>query len=569
MCLLRPTTIIAAFLIIAFSAPPSLLSQPAPKPSLPKQPAPRQSRPRRSQRADALAVAINELLKLDPLPPGSPDSGSPDTSERDEKPPGDDAPIRELIKYWLDNRLAAVSGAQKPSERVRQRLLEAVEDRPWLAHALLDFFPATPDTSDRLYKLMNQEPDDEDGWKWKVHDWLSHNSNYFRDDLLAEIRSTDHGENQNAAALTSLSKLDWEAARPFIESYATGNGAILAPTALSLLYEHEMKFGDAAKVEDYRAGLKAMVANRQAPGTTRGLARAMLMATEWSGREEWFAALFADPSLSGLGEAKGNEPDDKKEAEDATAKLETLRRTLNEFHHPPQANLLSTVATEKGELIPIVSSLIGHSSRTVHNTAVQWLANVVERDGDPRLRREVARKLLPWLTDPGWVDEGDRASFIGGFADLELPESVAGLTWVLDFDESAENRAAAAGALAQFRDPGVNPALRRALEREEDEERRGQIVEALADCGGFSDGEMAAAIEAYAKVSPDEGGETDANYDQPEDEKKPLPLEVSIGRIFSENLRSQLTEELAVRLIERANALRPTNPNVRRTVFGC
>src|SRR6266542_3591051 len=553
MRLPRPTALIAAFLIISFSSPPSLFSQTAPKPSRPKQPAPRQSHPKRPQRAGALAAAINELLKLDPLLPKSPDSDSPDTSERKEKPPGDDAPIRELIKYWLENRYAAMSGAQKPSERVRQRLLEAVDDRPWLAHSLLELLPETPDTSDRLYRLINQEPDDEDGWKWKVHEWLSHNSGYFRDDLLAEIRSTDLGETQTAAALKSLSRLDWEAARPFIESYATGNGDILAPTALSLLYEHEMKFGDAAKAEGYRAGLKAMVANRQAPEITRGAAG---------------ATLFADPSLSGLREAKGNEPDGKEETKDAKAKLETtIIIAPPEFHRPPPANLLSTVAPKTGELIPVVSSLISHSSRTVHNAAVRWLANMMGRGVDLKLRREVARKLLPWLTDPGWVDEGDRASFIGGFADLELPESVAGLIWILDFDESADNRAAAAAALAQFPDPSANPALRRALDREEDEERRGDIVTALAECGGFSDDEMAAAIEAYVKVALAEEDELDANYDQSEDEKKPLPLEVSIGRIFSDNLRSQFTERLAVRLIERAKALRATQPKVARSRF--
>jgi hypothetical protein len=567
MRLLRPTVVIAAFLIIAFSAPPSLYSQTAPKPSPPKRPAPRQSHPKRPQRADALAPAINELLKLDPLLPRSPDSDSPDTSERKEKPPGDDAPIRELIKYWLENRYAATSEAQEPSERVRQRLLEAVEDRPWLAHSLIELLPETPDTSDRLYKLINQELDDEDGWKWRVHDWLSHNSGYFRDDLLAEVRSTDHGETQTAAALKSLSRLDWEAARPFIESYATGNGAILAPTALSLLYEHEMKFGDAAKVEDYRAGLKAMVANRQAPEISRGGALATLMATEWSGREEWFAALFADPSLSGQRETKENEPDGKEGTKDATAKLEIPLIIAPEFHRPPPANLLSMVAPETGELIPVVSSLIGHSSRTIHNAAVEWLANVMKGDGDPKQRREVARKLLPWLTDPSWVDEGDRASFIAGFADLELPESVAGLTWVLDFDESAGNRAAAAGALAQFRNPSVNPALRRALEREVDEERRGHIVEALADCGGFSDDEAAAAIEAYVKAASDEEDEMDVDHDQPEDGKKPPPLEVSIGRSFSENLSSQFTEGLAVKLIERAKALRATQPKVARSIL--
>jgi hypothetical protein len=249
MRLLRPTAVIVALLIIAITIPPSLLSQPAPKPSRSKQPAPPKRQPRRPQRADALAAAINELLKLDPLLRESPDSDSPDTSERKEKPPGDDAPIRELIEYWVENRFAAMSGAQKPSERVRRRLLEAVEDRPWLAHSLLE------------------------------------------------------------------------------------------------------------------------------------------------------------------------------------------------------------------------------------------------------------------------------------------------------------------------------PALRRALDREEDEERRMDIVTALAECGGFSDDEMAAAIEAYAKVSPDEEGELDANYDQPEDEKKPLPLEVSIGRIFSDDLRSQFTEGLVVRLIQRAKALRATKPKVARRLF--
>jgi HEAT repeats len=569
MRLLRPTAIIAAFLIIAFSAPPSLFSQTAQKPSQPKQPAPPKRQTRRPQRDDALAAAINELLKLGPLPRESPDSDSPDTSERNEKPPGDDAPMKELIEYWLKNRFAAMSGAQMPSERVRQRLLEAVEDRPWLAHSLLELLPETPDTSDRLYKLIDQEPDDEDGWKWKVHDWLSHNSVYFRDDLLAEVRSTDRGETQTAAALTSLSRLDWEAARPIIESYAKGNGPILAPTALSLLYEHELKFGDAAKAEGYRAGLKAMVANREAPAVTRGAAGATLMATEWSGREEWFAALFADPSLSGLRGEKGNEPDGKEETKDTAAKVETqIRNLIDDLHLTPPANLLSTIAPQTGELIPVVSSLIGHSSRTVHNAAVQWLANAMEKTGDLKLRLEVARKLLPWLTDPSWVDEGDRASFIGGFVGLELPESVAGLTWILDFDESAEIRAAAAGALAQFHNPSVNPALRRALEREEDEEWREHIVEALADCGGFSEDETAAAIEAYLKVAPDEEDEMDVDHDQPEDEKKPPPLEVSIGRIFCDNLRSQFTEGLAVRLIERAKALRATQPKVARRILG-
>src|SRR5262249_15765599 len=134
-------------------------------------------------------------------------------------------------------------------------------------------------------------------------------------------------------------------------------------------------------------------------------------------------------------------------------------------------------------------------------------------------------------------------------------------------DESPDNRAAAAGALAQLRDPAANPALRRALEREVNEERRADIVTALAECGGISDDEMAAAIEAYAKVSPVVETERDVDFDEPGDEKKPLPLKVSIGRILIESEIIQFSEGLAVRLIERAKALRATQPKVARKIM--
>jgi hypothetical protein len=128
---LRPPAVIAAFLIIAFLIPPSLLSQPAPKPSQPKQPAPRQGQTRRPRRSDALAPAVNELLELVPLAPKSPDEKDSEnanaSSEEETKPPADGAPIKELIAYWSRNYGA---NSAKLSDKVRQRLLEACEDRP-------------------------------------------------------------------------------------------------------------------------------------------------------------------------------------------------------------------------------------------------------------------------------------------------------------------------------------------------------------------------------------------------------------------------------------------------------
>src|SRR2546428_11311060 len=150
-----PPTILAAFLIIAVSIPQSLFSRPAPKPSQPKQIAPRQRRPERSQRGDARAKAIKELLKTKPLAPQSPDekASKENASEDESKPPADDAPIKELVNYWSEHD---GEKEQMPSDKVRHRLLEACEDRPELLNSLMDYLPENADTHDRLYKLLNE-----------------------------------------------------------------------------------------------------------------------------------------------------------------------------------------------------------------------------------------------------------------------------------------------------------------------------------------------------------------------------------------------------------------------------
>src|SRR5690348_3221449 len=74
MRFLRPSICLIVFLIITISIPQSLFSQsgarPSPKPSASQR---RQSiKPHgQAQRANALATVIGELLKLDPLKPGS------------------------------------------------------------------------------------------------------------------------------------------------------------------------------------------------------------------------------------------------------------------------------------------------------------------------------------------------------------------------------------------------------------------------------------------------------------------------------------------------------------------
>src|SRR5262245_44002987 len=191
MRFLRPAATITVFLIIAGSIPQSLFSQQPPKPSQPKQPITRNRQPRRQQRADALAPAINELLKLDPLTPESPDEkDSGISSEEETKPPADDAPIKDLIAYWTERNGDTVPNPPKPYDKVRQRLLEAVEDRPELVIRLISFLPDSTDTHDRLYKLLEEDSEDDNYnyWKKSLQEWLQHSSRYFRDDLIAAAR---------------------------------------------------------------------------------------------------------------------------------------------------------------------------------------------------------------------------------------------------------------------------------------------------------------------------------------------------------------------------------------------
>jgi hypothetical protein len=134
---------------------------------------PRPVKPRTQQpRADALTGVIDELLKLNPLPPGGRTeikSGEDTSSEQEEKPPADKAPLKELVDFWL--RHGSDSKLQ-PSDIVRERLLDAVEDRPKYADKMLSLLPDSPSAHERLYKLLQEAAEQEGaGWKERLHHW--------------------------------------------------------------------------------------------------------------------------------------------------------------------------------------------------------------------------------------------------------------------------------------------------------------------------------------------------------------------------------------------------------------
>ncbi|MGH9939815.1 MAG: HEAT repeat domain-containing protein, partial [Blastocatellia bacterium] len=433
-----------------------------------------------------------------------------------------------------------------------------------------------------MYKLLNEEADDENEWKSYVQTWLRRNSAYFRDELIKSARAADDNYD-SIEDLRALAKLDWGAAKPILETFASAGKPHVTPVTLSLLYKHAMENGDSAQAESYRAHLKAIVANRRAPHYARGEALSSLTSDEWSGQEEWFVSLFSDPTLSGGREESGGAAkseqapnvklDDAVESttvighDGITAARHRAARLSDKSLEALQNGILATALDAgAGKWLPVVGSLVGHNQREVHDAAVKCLVEFLAGQSGAE-GKEAARRLSPWLMDPNWARREDRLSFISNLADLKAPELIPGLVWVLEHDEAPDNRVAAAEALTQYRDPRAVPALRRALENDEYEENREKIVTALAECGGFSDDEMAAAIEAYARVVITEKGEQEIDRARYGGSDEPLPLKVSVGRILSESETIQATEGLAVRLLERAKALRAKQPAVARQIL--
>ena len=548
----QPSVILTAILIIALLPPPVFA----------------QASRAKSPRPDVSAAVIAELLRQRPLAPEEPESDEAvaptenAADDEDEKPPADDAPIRMLIDFWLRHAEPDSPAAPKPSDSVRQRLLEAGENRPWLLPGLLNLLPDTPDTHDRLYRLLTENSDEEE-WRQPVKEWLQLRSEYFRAELLASVRSADDDVMAlvQGQKLAALARLDWDAARPLIERYAASSMSLVAVMALGLQYKHACDAGETAQIENLRARLKAVVMSPQIELTSRTAAFEFLTDTEWSGQDEWALSLFSDPALSSP-QAKEND-----KGSQAAKKAES--QDEDDGSVDPRHRILSDlIAQQPDKWLPVVSRLIGHDNPTVHNTAVSCVAVFALSEGQKKsLRKEAVRALLPWLSDPAWAVATGREAFIASLAELKLPESVPGLIRVLDYDDQADTRAQAAAALISYRDPRAVPALRRALEREAGETARTSIITALAQGGGISDEEAAATIEAYARKAVSEKGEEEIGRAKNGESDQPLPLAVSIGRVLYESDTIQATEGMAFRLFERVKVLRASQPAVAQKIL--
>lgn len=564
MRLFQPTKALTFLFAMLLSIPQPLLAQ------MPEQTR-RPVQPKKPLQSDLIAAAINDLLKETPLSsPGEEDEKSTgdQSSDDEEKAPADDAPIEKLVAYWQQYGFSEFEeDTPKPSDKVRERFLELLENRPWMAPQLAGLVPKTSDAYDRLYKLLNEEPEDRDRSNWQhiIRLRLMFNSSYFREELTSQVRAAVKSNYADRSSLLALAKLDWEAARPFVEEMSKNPLSNNSAQALALTYEQASKANDSSLAESLRSQLKTIVANRLM-GMERQTALSSLMETEWAGRDEWYASLFADASLSGV-QVEEKIAADKAKIADKQAPAKSVQPIQPEGE--VDSNILWVpLMTGAVKLLPVVVGLVGNGNRTVHLSAVSTLTGfLANQSGKDDQRKQAARALLPWLVEPDWGGQFERWSYLEALSKINLPESVPGLIWILDNDERPENRAIAADALIQHKNPQAIPALRRALNRGGDEISRESIIVALAQLGGIPDVEAAAAIEAYSRFVMTEKGAMEISDVRDGNSETKLPLPVSMGAIYAESENLEISDGLATLLFNRAKALRKTQPDLARKII--
>ena len=490
----------------------------------------------RSQSSDV----IRQLLSM-PAPP--PRSSATDAEAREKRPPQfydknnvprDDAPTRDLVDYWGDWGSSSNSDMPMPSATTVRRLLEACAAEPAMLSKFLPLLPRTQASTEPVKRIYDEAHADEHldkGWHEAVRKWLLFNSKYFLGDLLAlasRAKDDESGYVHNEEALESLVRVDWPTAEPLLHRLAGGSQPRSAALAIALLYSNARDSKDAGAEEQYRVQLRGVAADRNSPGRARDTAIGALSRTEWTGRDEWYLTLFSDETL--LQPRDGNT---------MSSPLTTV------FNRNPD------------KWIPVMTGLVESKNRAIQQAAASCLVRYTTRYAHEDARRDAILPVLRWLSDPGWlpISGTERSRFIQKMADLEVPESIPGLIWIVENETST--RIWAASTLAHYKDPRAIPALKKALARENNEDHRRYILEGLLASGGLPQEEQLDALWSYAEKLLTPGGRKEVEEYRSYGDG-PLPLPVSIGKYLAR--KKEVPESLVTAVLDLAENRRKSNP---------
>jgi hypothetical protein len=503
--------------------------------------------PAQSVRTDSTEAVLKQLLAAPAPTPRTagtvgenttPEQHPPGFYDRKKMPP-DDAPLGDLVAYWS---MWANNGRRpEVSSTVVTRLLEGADDYPEMLPRLLGAFPRNEATTTRVKELYDRALVDQQMEREtleKIRFWLVYNSNYFTTELLtaaSKVRDNERGYIDQPEALVALARIDWSAAEPLVQSLVNGNQPRSATLALTLLYNHAIADKDLTEEQKLRDRLQIVAADRNAAGHSRNMAITTLAMSEWSGRDDWYLSLFHDDSL--LNSADGIYP----------------------------YSLGSLMLKEPDKWIPVMAKMMESNDRTVRNATASCLLLFQNNPERP----EALRALLPWLSNPDWIKDSfnQRVRFIQGLQYINLPESVPGLIWVVEHDnsEAGGERQFAAQTLARYKDPRAIPALKKALVLAKHEISRRLILEGLVACGGLLEAEQLEAIEEYAAKLAEPGGRESLLRGRSYNEE-PLPLPLSIGMFLSLPER-EAPEGLLRAVLARAAVLKKSNPAVAKALL--
>ncbi len=504
-----------------------------------------------------------ELGKLHPLDPEKKKSNK-EVSSEDATPPADSAPMQELLDYWRHQEYRRPKNKELPSEIVTQRLLDACINRPNLCSAYLKYFPKTENTFTALYQTMQERSVEERESFGELRRYLRIYSPYFREELLESAQGLD------TESLKILAERDWETALKVLEKKFKTNDPLELLSALGVVYEHVVKNGETAQVEECVAQFKEIVVGQENGSEFRGKALEILMQKEWKGQEEWFLSLFTDPVLNGL-ELTAKDTQNETPTSFRLGRPEELKKTSRQYGRNWLARATSKIVEG---FVPKIIKLIGNSNPVVHNSAVGFLAEYhnykfIRSRSDSQAQnpadysQEIVQVLTPWLANKDWAHAPGRENFVLMVATTKIAACLPGLIAIVsDESEDREVLAAALAAIRSIDDPVTVPILKNLAPKIKDEEFRQGMIETIFLANGYSDEELVSAFEAHTRyaITLDSQGENAAQRNIT------VPPNVSIGLAIDTNYY-QLTDGLQQRIFERIKALMPTEPIIAITML--
>ncbi|MEQ1920993.1 MAG: hypothetical protein ABL952_00660, partial [Pyrinomonadaceae bacterium] len=536
---------------------------------------------------------VELLLRLPAPAPPNPLVPTMSMYNREEKfyskssPPKDNAPIEDLLDYWLRQNNSAQDLRYMPeiSDQAKSRIMKEISKKPALLPSYLNILKdlKSADFVKEIYDregsggAINKEE------RRMIKEWLTYNSPHFSSDLARKTSNVgDNGETVTGQTeLLALARVDFDRAKPIIDRLL-GDSSLKPSKVLATWaqYRHALDTNSTSDIETYRDALKAFVEDKNAMPGMRDIAMdALVTEKEWSGRDEWYFSLLGDETLSKL--------------------------VVNGQTNTGLTTLILNSPEDK--YVEKMIELAGSSNPTVRGNAVRNLVAQLNSGNTA-----VVKALIPWLEDPKWANDVDdsRGTLVRKLNEIEVPESVPGLVKVLDERQfaaasaamaNAANtavnavrpaantanrpantavsantapvivfplRSAAVGALSKQKDGRAVPALRRILPEMAMSYERDIVVSAIWECNGFSLAEQLDALETAAKgVRTEMDNEVNlaananavaSNYAttyENEGKRPPTPAEIraSLGRTMMQS--PTIPDVVARGLVDRIAAL--------------